>query len=350
MSGFFEPNVFEISNLVLNFGHEYCSVISHCQDQDGYSQLNFHLSLRRGVVSSHLAHERGQREHADTSRHCVQPGRHDGAGSEHRGLHGSAGGVAGRWVIEWRQAEMSPLSQELENGALGIGPLHDAIVHDLGLSVVGGVYAPGEVLPSPAELQARFGAARSTIREALRALGAKGLLSSRQRVGTVVQPRTEWHLLDPDVLRWGLLSDPDRVLAEFVQLRRLMEPEVAALAARNRTDHDLAAMRAALAELADSTCEQERVESEVAFHRGLAAATHNDMAAYLGRLMSQLLREAILNTPVHPEDEALAVPRHQALLIAVEIGDPAGARAASLVHLRESADALRSRVQSPRLA
>lgn len=252
-----------------------------------------------------------------------------------------------RWVIGPRGADVTSRPQPNPNDVPDTRPLHDAIVQDLGQCVVGGIYAPGQTLPPPAELQAHFGAARSTIREALRVLAAKGLVASRQRVGTTVQPRTEWHLFDPDVLRWGLTADPDQVLAEFIALRRLMEPEIAALAAQNRTDADLEVLRTALSSLADCTCAQERVESDVAFHRGLAAATHNDMAAYLGRLMSHPLREAIISSAFLPEHEALAVPRHRAILIAIEIGDAAGARAASLVQLRESEDVLRARVMPP---
>ena len=77
------------------------------------------------------------------------------------------------------------------------------LVESLGQAIVTGEYAQVG-FPTEAELSKQFGASRTVTREAVKMLTAKGLLSARPRHGTVVEPETEWNLLDPDVLRWML--------------------------------------------------------------------------------------------------------------------------------------------------
>src|SRR3546814_6993652 len=74
-------------------------------------------------------------------------------------------------------------------------------------------------------------------REAVRILAAKGLVESRPKTGTRVSPQAKWHLLDPDVLSWIFEFEPgDDLLASLFELRKIVEPEAAALAAQRRTE------------------------------------------------------------------------------------------------------------------
>lgn len=86
--------------------------------------------------------------------------------------------------------------------------MHTRIVQELGLQIVSGRFKPDDKLPAEALLCAEYAVSRPVLREATRVLVAKGLVYSKPRVGTVVKPRREWHMLDPDVLHWLLQASP----------------------------------------------------------------------------------------------------------------------------------------------
>ena len=110
--------------------------------------------------------------------------------------------------------------------------LHGQVAHEIGRRIVSGAVAEGEFLPRESELAEQFGVSRQAVREALKVLAAKGLVTSRRRAGTFVVPRANWNLLDPDVIAW---HPPEKFspafLRDIIELRRLIEPAAAAFAA-----------------------------------------------------------------------------------------------------------------------
>jgi DNA-binding FadR family transcriptional regulator len=155
--------------------------------------------------------------------------------------------------------------------------VYGTIARDMGIAIVTGRWQPGHVLEGEVEASARLQISRTAYREALRMLSAKGLISSRPRTGTRVTPPSEWHLLDPDVLAW-LFSEVPRpeVLHSLFELRSIVEPAAAALAAQRRGPAHLQRMRKALDDMRRYTlhrAEGRRADSE--FHAGLLAATAN---------------------------------------------------------------------------
>ena len=117
-----------------------------------------------------------------------------------------------------------------------------SIVEDLGIAIVTGKF-DGVVFPREIELCDKYKAARTVVREAVKMLTSKGLLSSRKRRGTIVTSESDWNLLDPDVLRWTLerhFSLP--LLIEFTEIRVSVEPGAAALAAKRATGAERAAI------------------------------------------------------------------------------------------------------------
>src|SRR5688572_2784445 len=121
--------------------------------------------------------------------------------------------------------------------------LHGAIARDLGIAITSGRYAPGDILDGEIESSEQLQVSRTAYREAVRILAAKGLVESRPKVGTRVSPQDRWHLLDPDVLAWIFEFEPDdTLLTSLFELRRVVEPHAASLAAKRRTDKDLADM------------------------------------------------------------------------------------------------------------
>ncbi|HSI60077.1 MAG TPA: FadR/GntR family transcriptional regulator, partial [Ideonella sp.] len=201
--------------------------------------------------------------------------------------------------------------------------MHARIVHDLGLRIVSGALPPGERLPGEASLCAEYAVSRPVLREATRVLVAKGLVVSRQRSGASVRARSDWHLLDPDVLYWLIQSKPQQ---DFVQtllaVRRIFEPATAALAAQVASDESLAAVAEAYGRMEQATTPEELLEPDLAFHRRIAEATGNDLLAYIGNMLSLALRESIQLSSQLPGTHALSLPRHKAILTALQNRDP----------------------------
>lgn len=215
--------------------------------------------------------------------------------------------------------------------------MHPQIVRDLGMRIVSGEYKPGERLPAEATLCAAYDVSRPVLREATRVLVAKGLVVSKQRAGAIVRPRSDWHLLDPDVLYWLIQTKPQGEFVEtLLTVRRIFEPAAAALAARVATPEKLRDIAEAYAGMEAATTPEELLEPDLAFHRRIAEATGNDLLAYIGNMLSLALRESIKLSSQHPDTHALSLPRHKAILTAILNRDSLAARQATLVQLEET--------------
>jgi DNA-binding FadR family transcriptional regulator len=215
--------------------------------------------------------------------------------------------------------------------------MHPQIVRDLGMRIVAGEFPPGSKLPAEALLLGQFQVSRSVLREAVRVLVAKGLVVSRQRAGVIVRPRSDWHLLDPDVLYWMIQSKPQGDFIEtLMTVRRIFEPAAAGLAARMASEQQLKEIAEAYAGMEAAKTPDELLEPDLAFHRRIAEATGNDLLAYIGNMLSLALRESIKLSSKLPDTHALSLPRHKAILTALLNHDPLGARQATLVQLEET--------------
>jgi GntR family transcriptional regulator, galactonate operon transcriptional repressor len=129
--------------------------------------------------------------------------------------------------------------------------LHGETLETIGSRIVNGYYAPGSHLP-PQQLERELGISNTVLREAMRVLAAKGLVESRQKLGTVVQPRSSWSLLDADLLRWQEGHEDASFLYDLAEVRFIIEPAAARLAALRRTDQDLTDLHTALQAMIDA--------------------------------------------------------------------------------------------------
>jgi DNA-binding FadR family transcriptional regulator len=113
----------------------------------------------------------------------------------------------------------------------------------------------------------------------------------------------------------------------------VFEPEVAALAARAATDEQLAGIAQAYAGMASAGDKDDLLEPDLAFHRRIAEATGNDLMAYIGNMLSLALRESIKLSSRLPNVHALTLPRHQAILTALQHRDATAAHQATVLQL-----------------
>lgn len=210
---------------------------------------------------------------------------------------------------------------------LGKG-LHGQAVEEIGRRIIRGDIPPGSAL-HPDKLEAELGVSKTVVREAMRVLASKGLIESRQKRGTTIRPRADWNLLDSDLLRWQGSSAPSEgFLEDLAEVRAIVEPAGARLAATRRTDADLDAIRQALDAMAGAGTDADAmVEADLAFHRALLDAAHNELLSRMEVVIEAGLRirDRIVHGAQHTSD---SLPVHRELLRAVEAGDPDAAVAA----------------------
>jgi GntR family transcriptional regulator, galactonate operon transcriptional repressor len=199
--------------------------------------------------------------------------------------------------------------------------LHGQLVDSIGRQIVSGHFAPGETLDVTA-LQVERDISKTALREALRVLAGKGMVEARQKRGTVVRPPSAWNLLDPDILRWQMSGAGPEMLVALDEVRAIVEPPGAYLAAQRRTDGDVAALDAALAEMVRTADDPAaHAAADVAFHRTLLVASGNDLLARIGAVFEAVLRarDELVHRTGHRED--FEAP-HAAVLDAVRDRDP----------------------------
>lgn len=205
--------------------------------------------------------------------------------------------------------------------------LHAQLVDEVGAAIAGGEIQPGERLDVEG-LEKVHGVSRTVVREAVRVLATKGMVDARPRRGTFVLERELWNMLDTDVLHWVYGGQPEtQFLASLDEVRHIVEPAGARLAATRRTDEDLVAMRQALQAMHDADTDVDAaVTADVHFHRTLAAAAHNDMLGHLEALLLVGLRTRdVLTMRVRFDSD---LPSHTAVVDAIEAQDPDAAEAA----------------------
>lgn len=216
--------------------------------------------------------------------------------------------------------------------------LHGVVARDLGVGIVSGRYKPGELLDGEIEASDRLKVSRTAYREAIRILAAKGLVEARPKVGTRISARDKWHLLDPDILSWMFEHEPDQHLLESLfELRKVVEPEAAALAASRRTDGHLADLQDALERMAKHTLASEAGRlADQHFHAALLDASGNP---FLKTLTSSVAAAVTWTTEFKQRRKPLVrdpLPDHVEVYRAIAASDPDRARQ-KMAHLVEMA-------------
>ncbi len=205
----------------------------------------------------------------------------------------------------------------------------------LGRAIVTGVYQD-QRFPTEAELAVQHSVSRSVTREAVKMLTAKGLLTARPRKGTTVQPSACWNLFDTDVLRWLLERKFSlELLRQFSELRIAIEPEAAALAAREGATGAVAEIRAGYErmEAAEATGE-DNLEADIAFHIAVLNASANPFYMQFRDVVATALRTSIRFTNRF-KGRTASLPAHHSVLAAIEAGDVAAARSAMAAIIAE---------------
>lgn len=222
--------------------------------------------------------------------------------------------------------------------------LHRRMLDSVGEAIASGRYEPGRRLTLE-ELQREHGVSRTVARDTMRVLETMSLVTSRRRVGIVVQDSSEWNVYDPQLVRWRLASARrDEQYASLTELRIAVEPVAAAGAARRASGRErveLTRLAADLRRLGEGGDLEAFLAADIAFHRLILRSSGNEMFAALDGMVSEVLtsrtRQGLM--PFHPRDEALEA--HQGVAAAIGDGDAAGAESSMREVLHEVRKALR---------
>ncbi|UNK70509.1 FadR/GntR family transcriptional regulator [Microbacterium sp. H1-D42] len=213
------------------------------------------------------------------------------------------------------------------------------VLRELVELIVSGEVRPGEQLPPEGMLSQQFGVSRTVVREAIKRIQEKGLLSVSQGRGTKVNARTDWNMLDPLVLAISIQRDDDlRVLDELSAVRSALESVMAAATAAAATDEEVAELRAIAGRMHDSIDDPEVFRAaDVQFHAAVMRMSGNALAENIaGTLLDRALDSARFHgrDPEHAFE--LTVAEHDRVLDAIAEHDADTAKSAMKAHIDDS--------------
>lgn len=209
--------------------------------------------------------------------------------------------------------------------------LYEEVARDLGEAIGQGKFAPGAFLPTEQELAKEYSASRNVVREAIKLLTARGMIEVLHGRGARVTPRYQWQLLDQLV---HLMSEDRQIPQDLLELRRILEVEIAGLAAQRATPDNVRAMQGTIADMrATEDLPDECIEHDIHFHRLLAEAAGNKLLPLILEPVGQLLRASRVATIHNPGAVERSISAHLAILECVEARDISGAQQAMRSHL-----------------
>lgn len=225
--------------------------------------------------------------------------------------------------------------------SLKIKNIHGGTLDALGEALARGDYLPGQKLPPEQQLCDLLGVSRTILREVVKSLVAKGLITTGPKIGTIVQPSERWNWFDRDVVAWqARVGLSPQLLDDLQELRAVIEPQAVALACERATPEDLQTLENAFAGMqaaVESGSQDDYIRHDEAFHIGLLRASHNQMFLQMGQALASLLKQSFLIASRTPDQGiARSLPYHWDIVLAIHAGDPVQGHARAR-HLIDSA-------------
>jgi GntR family transcriptional repressor for pyruvate dehydrogenase complex len=214
------------------------------------------------------------------------------------------------------------------------GRLYEQIVAQIEARILSGELQPGDKLPAERELAEQFGVSRTAIREAMKALTQRGLVEIYPGRGTFVTHSTSVavrHSIDLLVK----IGHEDGI-TDLVEVREILEPEIAALAAIRSTEENIAIMQDAIDAMDHAMDNPDTyIEADLDFHLALAQGSDNVLIPVLIDTLVELLREHRIQAANVEGGLERGQPHHKKLLEAIKRRDPDAARASMRAHLEQ---------------
>lgn len=221
---------------------------------------------------------------------------------------------------------MEPSFEPLSGSRSSIRGLQKTVIEGIGRTIVGGKILPGEFLPTEPEIGAAYDVSRTSVREAMRVLSAKGLVEIRQKIGTRVREVEQWNIFDSDILRWHHEEGRgDAVMLNLIELRQVLEPAAARLAANRATMAQHRNLKSAIEAMQTEIDNPEGfARADLDFHLGVYAASHNSFLLQFGTVVGDFLQRVfMIQQQAIRDKEALEldVQLHNQVYEAINRGD-----------------------------
>jgi DNA-binding FadR family transcriptional regulator len=211
------------------------------------------------------------------------------------------------------------------------GPLYEQVARQIALQVI---VENAVSLPIESELCRTLGVSRTVLREAVKTLSAKGLVEVSPKRGTTVRPREKWNLLDPSVLEWQVAAglDDELFMRNLCEVRRLLEPEVAALAAERATSEEIEQLYWHLEEMQANINQDDKfITADMKFHGVIFCAARNELLQHIADAIGGALRASRSITVRRAGSSQASVPLHRNVADGIRDRDPMTARAAMIL-------------------
>ncbi|MEU4452728.1 FadR/GntR family transcriptional regulator [Nocardioides sp. NPDC023903] len=213
------------------------------------------------------------------------------------------------------------------------------VVDELVDAIVSGRLAPGDALPPEGPLSEQFGVSRTVVRESVKRIEEKGLVTIARGRGTEVRPMTAWNTMDRVVLTALIKHDETLgILDELSVVRAQLESVMAAEAAQRRSDDQIAELDQAMQRMRESTADEDVFRAaDVAFHETVMELSRNRLAGNIARtLMDHALESSRYHGVDTPDAFAVTLREHEAVHAAISEGDPVRAQDAMNNHILEA--------------
>lgn len=233
----------------------------------------------------------------------------------------------------FQSAAIEPLEREQR--------LYERVVEKVLELISSGAWKPGYRLPPERELSEAFGVSRTVVREAVKALEARGVLESATGSGVSVR-RVDFNMVSRSLETYMQLANRDDFEIRLNEVRRVLEVEMVALAAGRRTPEQLTQLRQICQQMRSSdNSAKQMAELDFRLHLTLAEATQNELfKVLLAPLINQLRDQIVLTWEDFPRPVDLVFEQHEAIVSAVEKGEAEAARQAMTKHLIFSREVL----------
>jgi GntR family transcriptional repressor for pyruvate dehydrogenase complex len=236
-------------------------------------------------------------------------------------------------VRVWQSDFEEPALRTIMYKVVQTSRLYQQIVQQIEDSILKGNLKKGEQLPAERELAQQFGVSRTAVREALKTLGEKGLVGAYPGRGTFVTHEAARSMRN--TLHRMIQSGTREGAVHLVEVREILEPEIAALAAQRADEDGRSAMRESIMVMDAARDAEGFIEGDLDFHLALAEAAGNPLILSLIDSIVGLLREQRMRTYYIDGGPERGQYHHKRILEAIERGDPQGARDAMCAHLRQ---------------
>lgn len=209
--------------------------------------------------------------------------------------------------------------------------VHRHLVKTLAQRMLSGEFAPGSALPSEPELCESLSVSRSALREAVKVLDSKGMVTTRPRIGMVVRAREDWNLLDPDILAWSIEINPSAELVlSLIEARQVIEPAAASLAALRATATDIAPLEEAFIRMSKHKVTQDFEafnKADIDFHTALLRASGNIVFQQMSNTIGAALAYSFRLTISRAREPGASLPNHGEVIECIRLRDSKGAYA-----------------------